>query len=279
MDNIEQTNREEFLTTGQAAILCSVTRNTVFKWIQSGYLSARRTAGGHYRIDRHDLERLMTISAQPPSNHDQVVERPHYRYCWEYNGNGKTQEACLNCAVYTLRALRCYEVAKLAPEAPHPKLFCNKRCEDCDYFRVMHGKTTNVLVVTNDQILSSDLLAHADEARFNLEITDCEYNCSATVNHFKPDFVVVDCSLGRQVSRQISHHINKDPRIPYVRVVFAGSKEDLPRECDREVFARIARPFGVGDIAECINPAWESKTELDGVQASKKKAGDNVRLN
>ena len=256
MNNNSETDlQQEFLTTGQAAALCSVTRNAVFKWIQSGYLSAYRTAGGHHRIDKRELERLMKIPAtpRPAKNGAPAREIKQRQYCWEYNGNGKVRDACLRCAVYSLRALRCYEVAKLAPEFPHPKLFCGERCEDCDYYREMHGKTTNVLVVTNDRILAGDLLAEADNAEFNLEITDCEYSCSAIVNHFKPDFVIVDCVLGRKVSRQISHHIKEDPRIPYVKVVFAGNQEDFMRECDREVFAQMTRPFNLREIQECIS--------------------------
>jgi len=233
--------------------LCSVTRNAVFKWIQSGYLSAYRTAGGHHRIDRRELEKIIDPSRPFPSRRKpRTPKKSRRQYCWEYNGNGEVQDACLNCAVYSLRALRCYEVAKLAPGAHHPKLFCNERCENCDYFKQMHGKTTNVLVVTTDRALAGNLLSEADSAGFNLEITDCEYSCSATVDHFKPDFVIVDCLLGRNVSRQISHHIKEDPRIPYVRVVFAGSKENLSK-CDQEVFARISRPFDIKDIEECIS--------------------------
>ncbi len=254
MNNRSETEyHQEFLTTGQAAELCSVTRNAVFKWIQSGYLSAYRTAGGHHRIDRRELERLINAARPFPSKSAaRARKKTRYQYCWEYNGNGEVRDACLSCAVYSLRAMRCYEVAKLAPDAPHPKLFCNERCEDCDYFKEMHGRTPNVLVVTNDRVLASRLLGEADNAGFNMEITDCEYSCSAIVDHFKPDFVIVDCYLGRKISRQISHHIKEDPRIPYVRVVFADSKENFSRKCDQEVFARIARPFDTKDIEECI---------------------------
>lgn len=251
-DNIEIMDNTELITTGQAASLCSVTRNTIFKWIQSGHLVARRTAGGHHRIDRRDLERLMSFSGKSMKNADPVPARSQYRYCWEYNGNGKTQEECLNCAVYELRALRCYEVAKLAPDAHHPKVFCDQHCEDCEYFQEMHGKRANVLVVTDDQALSGELLVHADEAGFNLEITDCEYNCSAIIDHFKPDFVIIDSNLGIRVSQQMSNHIMKDPRIPYVRVIIAGGNDDFPNECDRKVFARMTRPFDISNITECI---------------------------
>jgi excisionase family DNA binding protein len=264
MDNYEKDKRQRYLTTGQAAALCSVTRNAVFKWIQSGQLSASRTAGGHHRIDRRALEGLLAASEQVVFRRDRsLLQSDRQQYCWEYNGKGKVQPACRECAVYVLRALRCYEVAKLAPEAHHARL-CNKHCEDCDYFREMHGKVANVLVVTNDRILASNLLAEADQASFNLEITDCEYNCSAIVNHFKPDFVVVDCILGRQVSREISQHITRDPRIPCVRVVFAGSRENLPRSCDREVFARIPRPFDVASIEKCVSLNENETRRLQG---------------
>ena len=263
MNNHTETDQhQEFLTTGQAAELCSVTRNAVFKWIQSGYLTAYRTAGGHHRIDKRELERFMNASRPLPSKNTRAQKRSRRQYCWEYNGNGKVRDACLNCAVYSLRAMRCYEVAKLAPEAPHSKLFCNERCEDCDYFKEMHGKTLNVLVVTNDRALAGSLLAEADGAGFNMEITDCEYSCSAIVDHFKPDFVIVDSLLGRQLSRQISQHIRKDPRIPYVRVVFADNKENFSRKCDREVFARILRPFNIKDIEECISMVEKQKLGL-----------------
>jgi len=256
MNNKKIMDTTEFLTTGQAATLCTVTRNTVFKWIQSGHLKARRTAGGHHRIDRRDLEHLITAAEQAPLPGDQKGKQQfRYQYCWEYNGNGRTQEACMNCAVYLLRAMRCYEVAKLAPNVHHAKLFCNHRCEDCDYYREMHGKKANVLVVTSDRVLTNDLLTHADEAKFNLEITDCEYNCSSVVNHFKPDFVIIDCILGHHVSQQMSSHIMKDPRIPYVRVVLAGGKDDFSRECEPEVFASMMRPFNVESITECIDSA------------------------
>jgi excisionase family DNA binding protein len=262
MDNKENLDKTEFITTGQAASLCSVTRNTVFKWIQSGHLAARRTAGGHHRIDRRDLEKLISGPGKALTPDNQKHGKSEYRYCWEYNGNGNIQDACLDCAVYALRALRCYDVAKLVPDAHHPKVYCDKNCNDCNYFQEMHGKRANVLVVTDDKALSYDLLAQADEARFNLEITDCEYNCSAVINHFKPDFVIIDSKLGIRVSHQMSSHIMKDPRIPYVRVIIAGGKEEFPKECDRKVFAHMARPFDISNISECISMAG-NKPEIE----------------
>jgi excisionase family DNA binding protein len=110
----------KLLTTGEAARLCSVTRDTVLKWIRSGKLRARVTAGGHHRIDPDDLDGIL---ASP------------YRYCWEYNGRPGIHEGCRDCAVYRLRARRCYEAMRILPARDHARLFCKGTCEACDYFR------------------------------------------------------------------------------------------------------------------------------------------------
>ena len=127
-------------------------------------------------------------------------------------------------------------------------------CTDCDYYREVHEQTTNVLVVTDDsEAERSPVCLDAARFPFNLQITDCEYNCSALVNQFRPDFAFVDCSLGLEVSRDISFHLAQDPRIPFVRVVLAGAEHEVPSECDDEVFARIERPFTVEDISDFID--------------------------
>lgn len=54
----------EWVTTGEAARLCSVTADAVQKWIRLGRLTAQRTAGGHYRIARRDIEPFATATAQ-----------------------------------------------------------------------------------------------------------------------------------------------------------------------------------------------------------------------
>lgn len=242
----------KYLTTGQAARHCSVTPDTVLKWIRSGFLPARRTAGGHHRIDERDLDRVLRSSSHPQVRLRLSSPKRAFRYCWEFNGDGALLEGCESCAVYQMRAQRCYEVVRLAPEAGHPKLFCKGSCLDCDYYRHVHGQSTNVLVVTNDEALTRTLRQEAEAAPFNLEITDCEYACSATINAFRPDYAVVDCSLGRPASRDIIHHLSEDPRIPFVRVVLAGNPDEMPPACEKEVFARLERPFTARDIADCI---------------------------
>ncbi len=175
-------------------------------------------------------------------------------------------EGCTECVVYQLRAQRCYEVLRLSPDIGHSKLFCEKDCQHCDYFRRVHVQATNVLVVTDDRPLVDSLKRDSASAPFNLEITDCEYNCSALVDHFRADYVVVDCALGRERSEDICSHLLQDPRIPYVRIILAVghagecnnlavTRGELSRECtkNKDVFARIAKPFSLTDVTECLH--------------------------
>jgi excisionase family DNA binding protein len=240
-----------YLTTGQAATIMAVTPDTVLKWIRSGRLPAWRTAGGHHRIDPRDLSRINSDLQASPTNTTTPNQRP-FEYCWEYYGNGGLPENCAGCAVYLMRAQRCYEVAKLAPQSGHLKAFCKSTCDECDYYRLVHEQRTNVLVVTDDEPLTMNLRRDAEIADFNLEIADCEYICSLKITDFRPDFAVVDCSMGRQASSDISHHLLQDPRIPSVRVVLAGKGDEFPTECDKEFFARMERPFSVREIEEII---------------------------
>jgi excisionase family DNA binding protein len=239
------------LSTGQAASLLAVTPDTVLKWIRTGRLPARRTAGGHHRIALKDLE-LVAASSPTPLAADAPAHRRPFQYCWEFYGNGNLPEKCRGCAVYLMRAHRCYEVAKLAPQSGHLKAYCESTCEDCEYYRLVLEQRINVLVVTDDPALSARLMDGVGDADFNLAIADCEYDCSFKVTNFRPDFAVVDCALGHPASSDISQHLTQDPRIPSVRVVLAGRDDDFPGECDKEVFARMERPFGISEINEII---------------------------
>jgi excisionase family DNA binding protein len=245
----------KLLTTGQAAKQCSVTPDTILKWIRSGYLPARRTAGGHHRINSRDLEQIVGPTAHQEDLPTTPPSKKQYQYCWEFNGDGHVSDACKDCAVYRMRAHRCYEMAELAPGADHPKVFCDKSCSECDYYRSVHEQSMNVLVVSEDKEMTNTLKQEASRQGLNMEVTDCEYTCSSVVSDFRPDFVIVDCMLGQKVSSDICFHLSQDPRIPFVRIVIAAGKNDIPSICDKDVFARINRPFAIDDILECIKGA------------------------
>jgi DNA-binding NtrC family response regulator len=154
--------------------------------------------------------------------------------------------------VYRSRAGRCYEISGLPEEAGHAKAFCGGSCEVCDYFRVVQGQKLNVLVVTDQQQVRLTLKDEAENIDYNLRLSDSEYHCSLIVEKFRPDYVVVDCSLGRKRSRELARNLERDPRIPFVRVVLAGESEEIPKECDKSVFAFIRRPFSIDQLTELV---------------------------
>lgn len=241
---------ERMLTTGQAAKLFSVTPDTVLKWIKAGRVPARRTPGGHYRIDPRELERLIPRDEARP-----------FRFCWEYNANGgEVLDECLDCLVYKARAHRCYEMIELGKANGHSLVFCRTTCEECEYFRLVHGQAANVLVVSLDEETVKQLRAGALAATYNLAVAECEYSLSALVEDFRPDFVVIDGAMGIDRAREMANHLVQDPRVALVRVVLAATEEEFPKECNRRIFARIDRPFGIQEISDCIAGLREDLT-------------------
>ncbi len=49
----------KFRTTSQAAVAAGVTPRTIRRWADRGWVKSVRTAGGHRRIDREDLQRVL----------------------------------------------------------------------------------------------------------------------------------------------------------------------------------------------------------------------------
>jgi excisionase family DNA binding protein len=256
-------SHKTFLTTGQAAKLCSVTPDTVLKWIKQGLIPAHRTAGGHYRIRRQDIRQLEVHPR--PANQESPERRRSFQYCWEYNASEESPlPACKECVVFRTRAYRCYEVIKLDSEIGHSRKFCTVSCEECDYFQRVHLQDTNVLVISDNQVMAASLNREGEGAALNLQVADCEYTCSTMVEGFRPDYAIIDCSLGLERSRDFVKHLKEDPRIPYLRVILAAQKEEFPQDCDREVFARIESPFDLKDIVECIRGVRGKGDEVEG---------------
>ena len=49
----------EYITTGTVAGYCGVSKVTVLRWIEKGYLAAFRLPGGHFRIPRDDFSKFL----------------------------------------------------------------------------------------------------------------------------------------------------------------------------------------------------------------------------
>src|SRR5215831_2573988 len=55
-----------YLTTGQVAQELKTSSQTIRNYCDSGVIKATKSAGGHYRIEPPELERLKTLESLPP---------------------------------------------------------------------------------------------------------------------------------------------------------------------------------------------------------------------
>ena len=128
-----------YLTTFQAAELMSVSPDAVLKWVKSGKITAYRTPGGHYRIDKKEIEDLLSSTDAPNSSETKKVTTI-YPFCWEYNGHKNcNSQDCENCLVFKARALNCYEMSNLPQEFGHLRRFCELSCLSCEYYNIVNA--------------------------------------------------------------------------------------------------------------------------------------------
>ena len=239
----------ELLTTGQAARLCSVTPDTVLKWIKRGRLSARRTAGGHYRIERHALEPLIASPHPAECASWELAGRdPRGLHCWEYlSDRGNVRDECRQCVGYRVRAARCFLMAGLEADVGHAREFCPGTCEECVYYRWVNGLLINVLVITPDDAFTERLAAE-EHNNLTLRFARDGYEASAIVQGFQAAFVVVDEDAGPDLVSSL----NRDGRLPGAKVLLAATHPPDDDEIPDGVWAVIQKPISLRRVAAAI---------------------------
>lgn len=214
---LDSPERNELLSTGKVAKALSVTPDTVLKWIKAGRLPAVRTAGGHYRVSRRDIDGLIAES--------DGASRPdpaRFVHCWEYyETDGGVGERCLECLVYRARAIRCYEMSGLDTTAGYAGAHCTTSCDECAYYREVVRHRRRVLVATDSRDLRRRLRDDDAGTRLELRFAESEYECSAVCAEFRPEVVVIDASMPKRVRDSLCSHLAVDPRIPGVTIVLA----------------------------------------------------------
>ncbi|MEJ2110568.1 MAG: excisionase family DNA-binding protein [Acidobacteriota bacterium] len=249
--------KASYLSTGRAAKLLSVTPDTVLKWIKSGKLSAHSTTGGHYRIHPGELERLRTSNRTAPATGKESFRKNDFLYCWEYNNAGGVSDRCGECIVYKTRAQRCYELVKIKQEIGHKKFFCEGSCGSCEYFQTASEAAIRVLIITGDDNLVASLKEGTDIRKYEIEVADCGYTCSAVLEKFKPDCILIDCSIGLSKVSHIVRHLLKDHRVSASRMIMAGEKGKFPADCDKDLFECIEKPFDIEELKKRFHsPLW-----------------------
>ena len=72
MTDLEKSTEQrgsEYLTTGTVAKYCGVSKMTVLRWIEEGYLTAFRLPKGHNRIRRDDFREFLARHSMPVHKH------------------------------------------------------------------------------------------------------------------------------------------------------------------------------------------------------------------
>lgn len=252
------TGKPNLLTTGQAAQLCSVTPDTVLKWIKKGWLRGVRTAGGHYRIERQNLEPVLPSSRSGDGPFGPFPDRdPKSLHCWEYlSDHGAIRDECRQCVVYRVRAARCFLMAGLEPDVGHARRFCQTSCEECVYYRRVKGLATNVLFITSDDNLIAELSGEQDE-RVALRFARNAYEASAIIPDFRPAFVAIDVERIPAADTELVNSLVADPRVPGLKIILVvppGRRGRGHRQARNDLIVGVLeKPFATRRIAEFLN--------------------------
>lgn len=240
------------LTTGEAARLCSVKPDTVLKWIKKGALPATRTIGGHYRVDEQDVLTVLAQDDTPEEGGQEksLCSRP--MRCWEYMSNAPGAE-CQDCVVYKVHASWCFRMAAAVKGSGHAKRFCSGICQECPYYRRVHGLASNVLVITEDEKLIQEL-AKRESPSVAFRFARRGYDASAIVSVFRPAFVVFDQASLDHLGVPLLDALATDPRTLGARILVAVRQDSVGLHIrHRAIYATIQEPFQADEIVAIVN--------------------------
>ena len=224
------TDDERLLTTGQAAKLCSVTRDTVLKWIKRGNLFPARTAGGHYRIAFHDLEPFVPSAARARNRPARVAQGPAAGarlHCWEYLSPGGTaKDECEKCLAFQAQAVWCFRLRQ-ASGLESTRFCCGpERCEDCPYYRLTAGLPARVLVIATDANPGAEL---APDPNLEMIPAHSAYEAAQVILQRPPAIIVVDEDDRGLDADGLIGDLLRDRRAAGVRIVRAVGRRAAAR--------------------------------------------------
>lgn len=247
-------SKRPYISTGHAAKLLGVTPDTVLKWVKKGRLIAMRTAGGHFRIPREQIDCLVETQSTSPSSGS---DRPQMN-CWEFFAEGGEVAAnCKGCLVHRSRATRCWELARYPKEAGFNSCFHNKGpCSSCPFFREKQKAPVRLLVVSDNAELRRRLATQAEtQTRFRVEFAAHGYDCSAQVDRFRPEMVLIDGTLPVDQCAGLCMHLASDPRIPGVKIIMASPRTGRVVDRAPGVVGEVAHPVSLDDVVPILDAA------------------------
>lgn len=120
---------KRWFTTGEVAVIYSVTPDAVLKWIKTGKLPAVKTPGGHYRISCDEiLDKIRRFQTG--------TQEEKFQYCWEFHsGSDGISEECEHCIVKQAVTKKCFVLNKIPVDSIQKRQLCPDSCEDCEYYK------------------------------------------------------------------------------------------------------------------------------------------------
>ena len=240
------------VSTGKAAKICGVTADTVLKWIKKGAISAVRTPGGHYRIKTDSLSPYI-------AEHDLVTPRVHdgaagkSSFCWEYHAqNGDLRQDCRNCMVFKAKAERCYLLAGKGEIVERGAISCAENCFNCEFYKYINKLVFNVLIITDREELKNVILKGMSSLYYPV-FSCCGYETATVIHDFHPDYIVIDDSMEKSKTEELTTYLIDDPRIHGAQIILAVESEGAKKNPPTGVCAFIDLPFAARDLEKCFN--------------------------
>jgi len=240
----------DYYTTTEAANKLSVSADTVLKWVRAGKIESYRTPGGHARIPKESIQKLLPSDAETINRSPKA--KKGFVFCWEYLSE---KEDCQNCAAFMSRASRCYELLKIPHQKELLNLNCDSNCNECEYYKLTQNNELYVLLISANRDLIDSLETEAKVGAIVLKTVSTEYECAAAIDKFRPDYVIVDAALGISVTKELRQYLNNDKRFPLTRILICSRTAAENGYCDDDLFGWIKKPFTLEQLAKLIENA------------------------
>ncbi len=226
---------DDTVSTGEAARLCSVKRDTILKWIKRKKIPSIRTAGGHFRIQGKHLTSYITKKEDSEVRSKDLVTTNSNLFeskipCWEFNSiNGKIIEGCKKCIVWKAKILKCYFIADKGDAIGHARLFCKNDCQKCNYYYYAVDSLKRVLIISEEITEAITKPSFGDNA-IEIQITHSPYKASSLIESFRPNFIILDKSLTNCNTDEVFKEISNDPRAYHSSIILGIHREKQKEE-------------------------------------------------
>jgi len=144
---------------------------------------------------------------------------------------------------------------------------CDSDCSECEYFKLVSGQATNILVISSSKRLITDMENIERHAEYQFRFADNEYDAAVMIQEFRPDYIIVDCALGKKRTSMVCKSLYNDTRLPVARIILSSKNLSIDDYCDREVFGWIKRPFSIDQIKDLVTGVPGSAYERNSTSA------------